>query len=134
MSGRQANCHQPSSLASNKLSHHSAASASFNLWGFIFLPRRAGLPLHSIELEHFALWLPFLPAERFAFPASFWVALLVLILILVLILLLLLFLLLQSWQRKLDPDLSFMDTLKSLLFRSELISSLRFTIDGLLGP
>lgn len=40
----------------------------------------------------------------------------------------------QSWQRKLDPDLNIMDTLHTLLFKSEWASSLSYTIDGLMGP
>lgn len=41
---------------------------------------------------------------------------------------------LQGWQRKLDPDLNIMDTLHTLLFRSDWATSLSYTIDGLMGP
>ncbi|GJP39223.1 hypothetical protein CLOM_g23616, partial [Closterium sp. NIES-68] len=43
-------------------------------------------------------------------------------------------LVLESWQRKLDPDLSIMDHLRSLLFRSELAETFNYTIEGIMAP
>ena len=43
-------------------------------------------------------------------------------------------LVLEGWQRKLDPDLSIMDTLNSILFKSEWAASFSYTIDGLMAP
>ncbi|CAI5474450.1 unnamed protein product [Closterium sp. Yama58-4] len=43
-------------------------------------------------------------------------------------------LVLESWQRKLDPDLSIMDHLRSLLFRSDLAESFNYTIDAIMAP
>ncbi|URE48413.1 ABC1 family domain containing protein [Musa troglodytarum] len=43
-------------------------------------------------------------------------------------------LVLEGWQRKLDPDYDVMQTLQTLLFRSDWAQSLSYTIEGLMAP
>ncbi|KAH7669727.1 Cadmium-transporting ATPase protein [Dioscorea alata] len=43
-------------------------------------------------------------------------------------------LVLEGWQRKLDPDYNVMQTLQTLLFRSDWAESLIYTIEGLMAP
>lgn len=43
-------------------------------------------------------------------------------------------LVLEGWQRKLDPDYDVMQTLQTLLFRSDWAQSLLYTIEGLMAP
>jgi hypothetical protein len=40
----------------------------------------------------------------------------------------------QSWQRRLDPDLNIMDTLHALLFKADWATSVGHTIDALMAP
>lgn len=40
----------------------------------------------------------------------------------------------QGWQRKLDPDYDVMKTLQALLFKSDWVESLSYTIEGLVAP
>ena len=40
----------------------------------------------------------------------------------------------QGWQRKLDPELNIMDTLRQLLFKVDYVKSLSYTIDGVMAP
>lgn len=43
-------------------------------------------------------------------------------------------LVLEGWQRKLDPDYNVMQTLQTLLFKSDWAVSLKYTIEGLMAP
>ncbi|URE47663.1 ABC1 family domain containing protein [Musa troglodytarum] len=43
-------------------------------------------------------------------------------------------LVLEGWQRKLDPDYDIMQTLRTLLFKSEWAQSLSYTIEALMSP
>ncbi|KAL4580248.1 hypothetical protein LXL04_016434 [Taraxacum kok-saghyz] len=43
-------------------------------------------------------------------------------------------LVLESWQRKLDPEYNVMHTLQNILFKSDLAESLFYTIEGLMAP
>ncbi|XP_072992480.1 uncharacterized protein [Typha latifolia] len=43
-------------------------------------------------------------------------------------------LVLEGWQRKLDPDYNVMQTLQTLLFKSDWAKSLQYTIEGLMAP
>lgn len=43
-------------------------------------------------------------------------------------------LVLESWQRRLDPDLNIMDTLHALLFKADWATSVGDTIDALMAP
>ncbi|XP_024959292.1 uncharacterized aarF domain-containing protein kinase 2-like [Cynara cardunculus var. scolymus] len=43
-------------------------------------------------------------------------------------------LVLESWQRKLDPEYDVMNTLQNLLFKTDLVESLFYTIEGLMAP
>lgn len=43
-------------------------------------------------------------------------------------------LVLEGWQRKLDPNLSVMDTLHSILFKSDWAADLAYTIDSIMCP
>lgn len=40
----------------------------------------------------------------------------------------------QGWQRKLDPGYNVMQTLQTLLLRTDWAKSLSYTIDGLMAP
>ncbi|KAI3804790.1 hypothetical protein L1987_26601 [Smallanthus sonchifolius] len=43
-------------------------------------------------------------------------------------------LVLESWQRKLDPEYDVMHTLQNLLFKTDLVEDLFYTIEGLMAP
>ncbi|CAI9303665.1 unnamed protein product [Lactuca saligna] len=43
-------------------------------------------------------------------------------------------LVLESWQRKLDPEYDVMNTLQNILFKTDLVESLFYTIEGLMAP
>ncbi|KAI3708465.1 hypothetical protein L2E82_37635 [Cichorium intybus] len=43
-------------------------------------------------------------------------------------------LVLESWQRKLDPEYDVMQTLQNILFKTDLVESLFYTIEGLMAP
>ncbi|KAI7733003.1 hypothetical protein M8C21_024994 [Ambrosia artemisiifolia] len=43
-------------------------------------------------------------------------------------------LVLESWQRKLDPEYDVMHTLQDLLFKTDLVEDLFYTIEGLMAP
>jgi aarF domain-containing kinase len=43
-------------------------------------------------------------------------------------------LVLEGWQRKLDPELNFVQTLNNLLFKADWQRSLSYMINGLMAP